>query len=153
MKFSSIFSNTSSSSWLSFLVSQPLSFPSECQIMMHLLFLLPLKSPLIPPIFFTICANLVYCVKSSWTSLVDTPDPLATLWILPGCLLKTLAPSVLSSSAGKGHYSHVHTTITHCQSNYISISHIQKNKYKGKPPTRFNRCCHHLLCLPLIFKS
>lgn len=62
---------------------------------------LPLKSPLIPPIFFTICANLVYCVRSSWTSLVDTPDPRATLWILPGCLLKTLAPSVLSSSADK----------------------------------------------------
>lgn len=61
----------------------------------------PLKSPLIPPIFFTICANLVYCVRSSWTSLVETPDPRATLWILPGCLLKTLAPSVLSSSAHK----------------------------------------------------
>ena len=62
-------------------------------------FFLPLKSPLMPPIFFTICANLVYWVKSSWTSLVETPEPLATLWILPGCLLKTLAPSVLSSSA------------------------------------------------------
>lgn len=67
-----------------------------------LFFLLsPLKSPLIPPIFLTIWANLVYCVRSSCTSLVDTPDPRATLWILPGCLLKTLAPSVLSSSADK----------------------------------------------------
>lgn len=89
--------------------------------MMCLLFLLPLKSPLIPPIFFTICANLVYWVRSSWTSLVDTPDPLATLWILPGCLLKTLAPSVLSSSAGKGQ-------LRSCTHNYHSLSkHLHLN--------------------------
>lgn len=58
----------------------------------------PLKSPLMPPIFLTIWANFVYWVSSSWTSRVATPDPRATLWILLGCLLNSLAPSLLSSS-------------------------------------------------------
>lgn len=59
-----------------------------------------------PPIFFTICANLVYWVSSSWTSRVATPDPRATRWILLGCLLKSFAPSLLSSSA-QTHKHHV----------------------------------------------
>lgn len=74
-------------------------FPHPPPLRDQVLLSLPLNSPLMPPIFFTIWANLVYWVSSSWTSLVATPDPRATLWILLGCLLNSLAPSLLSSSA------------------------------------------------------
>ena len=52
-----------------------------------------------PPIFFTICANLVYCDSSSCTSFCDTPAPRATRWIRPGWRVNNFAPSWLSSSA------------------------------------------------------
>ena len=58
----------------------------------------PLNSPLIPPIFFTICANFVYCLSRSSTSRCDTPAPRATRCTRPGCLEKMRAPSALSSS-------------------------------------------------------
>lgn len=63
----------------------------------------PLNKPLMPPIFLTIWANFVYCVSNSCTSLVATPDPRATRWMRLGCLLKSLAPSLLSSSEMKNH--------------------------------------------------
>lgn len=67
----------------------------------------PLNKPLMPPIFLTICANFVYWVSNSCTSLVATPDPRATRWMRLGCLLKSLAPSLLSSSElEKAHYVH-----------------------------------------------
>lgn len=57
-----------------------------------------LNNPLMPPIFFTTAANFVYCVIKSFTSFSVTPDPCATLTILPGCLLNNFAPSLLSNS-------------------------------------------------------
>ena len=51
-----------------------------------------LKSPFIPPIFFTIWANLVYWESSSWTSRTLVPDPRATRTVRPGCLPNSFAP-------------------------------------------------------------
>ena len=59
---------------------------------------LPLNKPLIPPIFFTIAANLVYCDKSSCTSRTDTPLPRATRVERPGWRENSFAPLGLSSS-------------------------------------------------------
>ena len=59
---------------------------------------LPLNSPLIPPIFFTIAANFVYCDNNSCTSRTDTPLPRATRVLLPGWRENSLAPLGLSSS-------------------------------------------------------
>ena len=59
---------------------------------------LPLNKPLIPPIFFTIAANLVYCDKSSCTSRTDTPQPRATRVERPGWRENSFAPLGLSSS-------------------------------------------------------
>ena len=59
---------------------------------------LPLNNPLIPPIFFTIAANLVYCDKSSCTSRTDTPLPRATRVERPGWRENSFAPLGLSSS-------------------------------------------------------
>ena len=53
---------------------------------------LPLNSPFIPPIFFTMAANLVYWVNSSCTSRWLVPDPLATRVVRPGCCLNNFAP-------------------------------------------------------------
>ena len=58
----------------------------------------PLKRPLIPPIFLTIWANLVYWDSSSLTAVLETPAPRATLVTLDGCRENNLAPSWLSSS-------------------------------------------------------
>ena len=59
---------------------------------------IPLKRPFIPPIFFTIAANLVYCDSSSWTSRTDTPQPRATRVERPGWRENSFAPLGLSSS-------------------------------------------------------
>ena len=58
----------------------------------------PLNSPLMPPIFFTIWANFLYCVSSSLTSLTETPAPRATRCVRPACFVNNLSPSKLSSS-------------------------------------------------------
>ena len=57
-----------------------------------------------PPIFFTIWANFLYWARSSFTSLVDTPAPRATLWMRPVCLVNNLSPSKLSNSVIKKIY-------------------------------------------------
>jgi len=63
----------------------------------------PLNNPLMPPIFFTIWANFVYWVISSWTSRTETPAPRATLCERPGWRVNSLAPSWLSNSALQKH--------------------------------------------------
>ena len=152
MKFSSIFSNTVSSSWLSFLVSQPLSFLSECQNNDALVIPLTFeKSFDTSHLFYHLCKFGILCQKfldiSCW-------HPRSSCYSLDSSWLLTEDLGTISAVKFCRQGSLLSCTQTvHCQSNYISISHIQKNKYKGKPPTRCNRCCHRLLCLPLIFKS
>ena len=65
---------------------------------MGISFLSPLNKPLIPPIFLTMAANLVYCESSSWTSLVEAPAPRATRAVRLGWRENNFAPLGLSSS-------------------------------------------------------
>ena len=75
-----------------------------------------------PPIFFTIWANFVYCVSSSWTSRIDTPAPRATLDARPVWRVNSFAPSWESSSAADTWHaaatSHKFTVIKNVQWTY-----------------------------------
>lgn len=96
----------------------------------------PLNKPLMPPIFLTIWANFVYCVSNSCTSLVATPDPRATRWMRLACLVKSLAPSLLSSSEMINHnvltkpvqFRTIHLTI---QRNQCIIPLLDRTKRRG----------------------
>lgn len=110
----------------------------------------PLKRPLMPPIFLTIWANLVYCVSNSWTSLVATPEPRATLWILFGCLLNSLAPSLLSSSE-KTVFNHLSLS-SECDGCKGQLTHVTLVVHAVHDGHQLLQSCHWLLFISFTHK-